>query len=51
MVDKAHAHGIRCNVFWADDPEVAKQYLAMGMDTILTNDYHLISQCVKRETE
>lgn len=39
MIDKAHEHGILCNVFFADDPEEAKRYLAMGIDTILTNDY------------
>ena len=39
MVNKAHAHGIRCNVFFADDPDEARRYLDMGIDTILTNDY------------
>lgn len=48
MIDKAHKHGIRCNVFWADDPEEAKAFLDMGIDTILTNDYNLVSQAVKR---
>ena len=48
-IDKAHAHGILCNVFWSDDPEETKQYLDMGIDTILTNDYHLISQVVKNQ--
>jgi len=48
MVDKAHAHGIRCNVFYADDPEEAQRYLDMGIDCILTNDYNLISQDVKK---
>ena len=38
-VDRAHAAGIRCNVFFSDDPEEARRYLAMGIDTILTNDY------------
>ena len=38
-VDKAHAHGILCNVFYADDPEEARHYRAMGIDTILTNDF------------
>ena len=47
MVDKAHAHGILCNVFYADDPEEAKRYLDMGIDCILTNDYNRISQVVK----
>ncbi|MBQ1946721.1 MAG: hypothetical protein II343_07295 [Clostridia bacterium] len=39
MVDKAHAHGILCNVFYADDEEEVRQYLDMGIDTVLTNDY------------
>jgi glycerophosphoryl diester phosphodiesterase len=47
-VDKAHAHGILCNVFWSDDPEEAKHFLDMGIDTILTNDYNLVSQVLKR---
>ena len=38
-VDMAHANGILCNVFWSDDPEEARRYLEMGIDTILTNDY------------
>lgn len=46
-VDKAHAHGIRCNVFWADDPDEAKKYLDMGIDTILTNDYLTVYNAVK----
>ncbi len=48
MIDKAHANGIRCNVFFADNPEEAQKYLDMGIDTILTNDYNLISQIVKK---
>lgn len=47
MIDKAHEHGILCNVFFADDPEEARKYLAMGIDTILTNDYLQISQILK----
>ena len=46
MIDKAHAHGILCNVFYADDVEEALRYRRMGIDTILTNDYNLISQAV-----
>jgi len=45
-IDKAHAHGILCNVFWADDPEEAKRYLAMGVDAVLTNDYLTIYNAV-----
>ncbi len=44
MIDKAHEHGIICNVFFADNVDEAKQYLSMGIDTILTNEYNLISQ-------
>jgi len=47
MIDKAHANGIRCNVFWSDDAEETKQFIEMGIDTILTNDYNLISQIVR----
>ena len=43
MIDKAHEHGIICNVFYADDTDEAKRYLEMGIDTILTNDYQTIS--------
>ncbi len=48
MIDKAHRHGIRCNVFFADDPDEAKTYVDMGIDTILTNEYTLVSQVVKK---
>ncbi len=48
MIDKAHAHGIRCNVFFADDAEEAASYVNMGIDTILTNEYNIVSQVVKK---
>ncbi len=48
MIDKAHANCVRCNVFWSDDPEETKMFLKMGVDTILTNDYNLVSQVVER---
>jgi len=44
MIEKAHAHGIKCNVFWSDDVEEAKDFLKMEIDTILTNDYLKISK-------
>ena len=47
MIDKAHENGIICNVFWSDDKEETKKFLDMGIDTILTNDYNIISQIVK----
>ena len=48
MIDRAHAHGIRCNVFWSDDAEECQRFLEMGIDTILTNDYHRIARVVKQ---
>ncbi len=47
MIALAKAHGIICNVFYADDAETAKKYIDMGIDTILTNDYHRIATAVK----
>ena len=47
MIDKAHEHGIICNIYWADDPEEAQKYLDMRIDTILTNEYNLVSQIIK----
>ena len=48
MIDRAHKAGIVCNVFWSDDPEETEKFLEMGIDTVLTNDYNLISQAVER---
>lgn len=47
MIDKAHENGIICNVFWSDDPKETKDFLEMGIDTILTNDYNRIAQAVE----
>lgn len=44
MIDKAHDHGIRCNMFWSDDPAEARQFFEMGIDTVLTNDYLAIAK-------
>jgi len=49
MIDKAHAHGIICNLFYADDIEEARKYLEMGIDTVLTNDYNLVSKVLQTE--
>jgi glycerophosphoryl diester phosphodiesterase len=46
-VKMAHEHGIKCNVFFADDEAEALEYLNMGIDTILTNDYLKIANVVK----
>ena len=46
MIQKAHANGIVCNVFWSDDPDEAREFLDMGADVILTNDCHRIATAV-----
>jgi len=51
MIDKAHAHNIRCNVFWSNEEEETVRFLEMGIDTILTDDYCRISQVVKKWKE
>ncbi len=48
MIDKAHAHGIKCNMFWSDDKKEAREFLEMGIDTILTNDYNIVAEEVKK---
>ncbi|MBQ8415815.1 MAG: hypothetical protein IJX13_02785, partial [Clostridia bacterium] len=48
MIQKAHDRGIVCNVFWSDDPAETERFLDMGIDTILTNDYHRIAQVVAK---
>lgn len=48
MIDKAHKHGIICNYFHCETAEDAQKMLEMGIDCILTNDYNLVSQAVKR---
>ena len=46
-VRRAHENGILCNVFWADDPEEARRYIEMGIDTVLTNDYQIVSNALR----
>lgn len=48
MIEKAHAHGIKCNVYWADDPKEALEFLDMGVDTILTNNLNIVANAVKK---
>lgn len=46
-IERAHEQGLRCNVFYADDPAEAQEYIRLGADTILTNDYWRVAQAVK----
>ena len=43
MLDKAKAHGITCNLFWADDPAEARAYMNLGIDCVLTNNYQPVA--------
>ena len=38
---------IKCNMFFADEPEKAIEYLEMGIDTILTNNFCVVNRAVK----
>ena len=48
-VEKAHANGVKCNVFFADDPDEAVAYREMGIDCILSNDYLKVTQVIPRK--
>ncbi|MBQ9115462.1 MAG: hypothetical protein IJY04_00395, partial [Clostridia bacterium] len=45
-IDLAHAHGIKCNYFFTDNPQRASELLDMGIDTILTNDYQRVANAL-----
>lgn len=51
MIDKAHANGIICNVLWADEPDEAVEFVKMGIDTVLTNDYLAIANAINKYKE
>lgn len=51
MIDRAHANGIFCNVFWSDDPDETRRFLDMGIDCILANNYLKIAQTVKAHAD
>lgn len=47
MVDKAHAHGIICNVCWSNTREETEHFVKMGMDVILTDEFKRVQNWVK----
>lgn len=51
LIKKAHDNGIICNMFYADDPSEAVEFIKMGMDTILTNDFLRVRNAVKKYLE
>lgn len=46
MINKAKANGIHCNLFWCDDPQEAQAYQMLGIDTVLTNNFDELYECV-----
>ena len=48
MIDRAKAHGMICNLFFSDTPEDIPRLFEMGIDTILTNDYHLVAKAAEK---
>ena len=44
LIEKMHAAGIRCNLYYADTPEDYDKYFAMGIDTLLTNRMDLANK-------
>ena len=47
MIDKAHDHGLQCNLYFCDEPADVARIFDMGIDTILTNDYLPIAKAAK----
>ena len=46
-VNRAVAAGITCNVFWADDEDLAREYLDMGISVLLTNRTDLLTGVIE----
>ncbi|MBQ2942486.1 MAG: hypothetical protein IJD97_09635 [Clostridia bacterium] len=46
MIDKARANGVICNLFHTDDPDEAIEFIKMGIDTILTNNFCIVQRAV-----
>ena len=42
MIDRCHEHGIICNFCSADDGKTAKELLDMGIDCVLTDNFHRV---------
>ena len=47
MIEKAHAQGIRCNMYWSDSQEETQRFLELGIDTILTNELLHVFSVIK----
>ena len=51
MIAEAKEAGIRCNLFWSDEPENVAELLECGIDTILTNDYLRMAEALKIQVQ
>ncbi len=51
MLDKAHAHGIICNICWSNTREETEEFIKMGMDVILTDEFKRVQNWVKEFSE
>lgn len=49
MIDRLRAHGIRCNFCGTNDPAKARELFKMGIDCILTDDFHRVKTELERE--
>lgn len=49
QIKRAHDAGIICNLFYADEPDVARQFLDIGIDSILTNALAEVLPIVKEK--
>ena len=48
LIDRLHAEGISCNLYYADTHEDYEKYFGMGIDTLLTNRMDLAADYRKR---
>lgn len=46
VIEYAHQNGLICNIFYADSAEKATEYIIMGADTILTNNYLTVANAI-----
>ncbi len=42
QIRRARDAGLVCNLFWSDEPEEARRYVARGIDVVLTNCAHIL---------
>ncbi len=49
MIDLCHQHGIICNFCQANEPRLARELFGMGIDCVLTDDYHRVKSELKKD--